>query len=70
MFTAAAKQCCTEPRPLSVEGPRSWEGTELGQLTESGQRDIPYHLKASGRSLEKGCEFISLFSTAQGPAGH
>ena len=31
MFIVAAKQCCTEPRPFSVKGPRSWEGTELGQ---------------------------------------
>ena len=33
MFIAAAKQCCIEPRPFSAKGPRSWEGTELGQLT-------------------------------------
>lgn len=33
MFIAAAKQCSTEPRPFSVKGPRSCEGTELAQLT-------------------------------------
>jgi len=29
----AAEQHCTEPRPFSVKGPRSWEGTELEELT-------------------------------------
>jgi len=33
MFIVAAKQCCTEPRPLAAKGQRSWERTELGQLT-------------------------------------
>jgi len=42
MFTVAAKQGCTEPRPFSAKGPRSWEGTELGQLTSTGQGDVPY----------------------------
>ena len=28
-FIVAAKQCCTEPRPFSAKGPRSWKGTEL-----------------------------------------
>ena len=28
MFVAAAKQCCTEPRPFTAKGPGSWEGTE------------------------------------------
>ena len=27
MFIAAAKQCCKEPRPFTVKGPSSWEGT-------------------------------------------
>jgi len=51
MFVVA-KQCCTEPRPFSVNCPRSWEGTELGQLTETGQRDIPYHMTSCRRSFE------------------
>jgi len=42
MFTVTAKQHYTEPKPFPVKGPRSWEGTELGQLTETSQRDIPY----------------------------
>lgn len=32
MFIDSAKQCCTEPRPLSVKGLKSCEGTELEQL--------------------------------------
>lgn len=42
MFIVAAKQSCTEPRLFSVKGPSRWEGTELGQLTKTGQQDIPY----------------------------
>ena len=41
MFIVPAKQCCTEPRPFTERDPRSWEGTELGQLTQTGQRVIP-----------------------------
>ena len=37
MFIAAAERCCTEP----VKGPGSWEGTEVGQQTETDHRDIP-----------------------------
>lgn len=37
MFIVSAKQCCTEPRPFSAKGARSWEGKELEQLTETGQ---------------------------------
>jgi len=44
MFIVAAKQCCTEPRAFTVKGLRSWEGTELGHLTETGKRDIPYDI--------------------------
>lgn len=32
-FTVTTKRCCTESRPVTVKGPRSWERTELGQLT-------------------------------------
>ena len=33
MLVFANKQCCTEPRPFAGKGPRSWEGTELVELT-------------------------------------
>lgn len=35
MYIVAAKRCYTKPKPkpLLVKGPRSCEGTELGQLT-------------------------------------
>lgn len=33
MFIVVAKQSCIEPRLFSVKGIRSWEGTELGQIT-------------------------------------
>ena len=33
IFVVAAEQCCTEPWPFTAKGPRSWEGTESGQLT-------------------------------------
>lgn len=33
MFLAAAKKFYTEPRPFSVKGWKSWEGTELEQIT-------------------------------------
>ena len=33
MIIVTAKKFSTEPRLLTVKGPRSWEGTELGQLT-------------------------------------
>lgn len=40
LFTIAAEQCCTDPRPFAAKGPRRWEGSELEQLTEVGQRDV------------------------------
>ena len=33
VFIVAAKQNGMEPRTFAVKGPRSWVGTELGQLT-------------------------------------
>jgi len=54
MSIVAAKQCCIKPRPFAVKGPMSCEGTELGQLTQTGQWDIPYHVTSSGRSSEGG----------------
>lgn len=42
MFIVTAKQHYTEPKPFPMKGPRSWKGTEQGQLTETSQRDIPY----------------------------
>jgi len=47
MFIVAVKQHFTEPRPFAAKYPRSWEGTELGQLTQTGQRDIPYNMTSS-----------------------
>ena len=70
MFIVSAKQCCTEPRPFSAKGTKSWEGTELGQLTETGQRDIPYHT-ASRRRTSEGCGSSPLsLSLLMGPAGY
>ena len=43
MFVVAAKQHCREPRPLSEKGPRSWEGTELGQLLSKGIFHTVWH---------------------------
>jgi len=48
----------------------SWEGTELGQLTLTGQRNIPYRMTSRGWSFEGGWEFITISSTGQGLAGH
>lgn len=47
MFTAAAKQCGTEERQQ-----RTQKGAELEQLSETGQRNIPYHMASRGRSFE------------------
>jgi len=52
VFIAAAKQCCTEPRTFSEKGPRSWEGTELGQLTQTDQSDIPYHMTSCEKTIK------------------
>ena len=63
MFSFLLSSAYTEPRPLLPLTPpasswgctRSWEGTQLGQLTPTDQRDIPYHMtswsayKAGGR---------------------
>lgn len=54
MFIAVAKKRCTEPRPFTVQGSRNWEEAELGQLTKSGQRAIPYHMTLCGRIFEGG----------------
>ena len=61
----------TEPRPFLLlpppqqragwGGTRSWEGTQLGQLTPTDHRDIPDHMvscaacKAGGRRRKGGC---------------
>ena len=54
MKRAMLSSAYTEPRPLLLLIPphqpvgwgctRSWEGTQLGQLTPTDQRDIPYHI--------------------------
>jgi len=54
MLIVVAKQGCMEPRLFTEKGPRSWEGTELGQLTKTGQKDIPYHMTSSSKSFEEG----------------
>jgi len=61
MFVGAAQQCCPEPRPFAAKEPCSWDGRELGQLTESSQRDIPWHMRSSRRSFEGvGSSFCSV----------
>ena len=46
---------------------RSWEGTQLGQLTPTDQRDIPYHMtswsayKAGGRRRKGGTFGVMAF---------
>ena len=54
MFTPSDKQCCREraPRPFSGKGTRSWEETELGQLTSTGQKDTAYQMTSSGKRLQ------------------
>ena len=48
---------------------RSWEGTQLRQLAQSGQRDIPYHMMpCSAIKLGEKFEF-SRAAIAQGPVG-
>lgn len=69
MFVAAAKQCCTEPRPFTAKVPRIWDGVELGQLTQTGQRVILYCMTSCGRSFE-GYECSSLLLLFGGLAGH
>ena len=51
--------CLLMPSQQEVwRGTRSWEGTQLGQLTPTDQRDIPYHMtscsaiKAGGKKEE------------------
>jgi len=39
-------------RARAILSKGSWEGTELGQLIQTGQRDIPYHMTSSRRSFE------------------
>ena len=55
MFIVSEKQTWTEPRPFSAKlSRRSWAETKLGQLTSTGQRDIPYHMTSSGRRFNGG----------------
>ena len=69
MFIFAVKQRCTVPRPFSAKGPRSWEGTELGELTKTAQRDIPCHMISCRRSFEVGGIHWALL-LFKGLAGH
>ena len=70
MFSLLLSSAYTEPRPFLLLPPphqrggwggiRSWEGTQLGQLTPTDQRDIPDHkmscsaYKAGGRRRKRG----------------
>lgn len=44
-----------------LRGIRSWEGTDLEQLTQTGQRDVPYHVlskswaKGGRRNIQNDC---------------
>ena len=69
MFMVAAKQCCKEARLSLGKETRSWEGTELGQLTETGQRGILYHMISSGSFGGGGSSSCSLLLFV-GLAGH
>ena len=67
MFSLLLSSAYTESRRLLLltpphqrvgwEGTRSWERTQLGQLTATDQRDIPHHMtsclayKARGRKV-------------------
>ena len=54
----------TEPRPFPLLAPpcqrdgwectRSWEGTQTGQVTQTDQRDIPYHMMSCSVYKELG----------------
>ena len=52
MFSVVAKQCLYQVKDFSasdaqparrLEGHKELEGTQPGQLTQTGQRGIPYH---------------------------
>jgi len=47
---------------------RSWEGTQLGQLSPADQRDIPDHM-ASRSAIKVGGK-VDGGAAAQGLAGH
>jgi len=47
MFLVVARQSRTFQLltvAWAARGTGSWEGTQLGQQTQTGQRDIPYHM--------------------------
>lgn len=69
MFAVAAQQCCPEPRPFAAKDPGIWEGRELGQLTESGQRDIPWPVTSSRRIFEGGWSSFCSVPLLGGLAG-
>ena len=70
VFQLSLSSACTEPRPSLPRTPphqragwgctRSWEGTQLGQLTPTDQRDVPHHMashsayRAGGRRRKWG----------------
>jgi len=64
--------CCC-PKQVGWEWSRGWEGTQLGQLTSSGQRDIPCHMTLCSaikaqRKEEKGMTLIVM--TLVFPSNH
>jgi len=66
-----AEQCLTQSQGLflMLPCPRSWEGTGPGQLTQIGQRDIPYRM-TSCEKLCNGGELARGAAAAQGMAEH
>ena len=55
----SAKYSSASPTVMPVwgwGGTRSWEAIELGQLAQTGQRDIPYHMTSYERNYKtEGC---------------
>ena len=66
MFSLLLSSAYTESRPFPLLTPphqrrgwgcgRSWEGTQLGQLTPADQRDIPYHMMSYAQHIKLGEE--------------
>ena len=77
MFALLLSSAYTESRPFLLLTPphqqegwgctRTWEGTQLGQLTPTDQRDIPHHMascsayKAGGRRRKGGTFGVMAF---------
>jgi len=75
MLQLQLRSAYTESRPFLLLTPpasrlgmhRSWEGTQLGQLTPTDQKDIPYHMtscsscKAGRRRRKEGTFGVMMF---------